>query len=150
MGDTLIYHWTATTHTGYIYTSLDTPSQLIHRIYSAILTMSTTTELYSGIGKRNSSKVTAPPGGKSSIGIGGDDPVEKVQPKNSASAAKARDLSTNPLEPVVEPSVCSTSDPPNKEKESVSEVTPPRPKGAPNRAIAPPGGHSQGSFWCSA
>merc|ERR1712098_1001625 len=93
--------------------------------FTAILTMSTTTELYSGIGKRNSSKVTAPPGGKSSIGIGGDDP----------------------LEPVVEPSVCSTSDPPNKEKESVSEVTPPRPKGAPNRAIAPPGGHSQGSFW---
>merc|ERR1712058_224977 len=115
--------------------------------FTAILNMSTTTELYSGIGKRNSSKVTAPPGGKSSIGIGGDDPVEKVQPKNSASAAKARDLSTNPLEPVVEPSVCSTSDPPNKEKESVSEVTPPRPKGAPNRAIAPPGGHSQGSFW---
>merc|ERR1712126_19651 len=115
--------------------------------FTAILTMSTTTELYTGIGKRNSSKVTAPPGGKSSIGIGGDDPVEKLQPKNSASVAKARDLSTNPLEPVVEPSVCSTADPPNKEREACPEVTPPRPKGAPNRAVAPPGGFSQGSFW---
>merc|ERR1712055_992051 len=49
-----------------------------------------------GIGKKNSSKVVAPPGGKSSIGFGEpEEALKPLLPKNSSSAAKARDLSTN-------------------------------------------------------
>ena len=61
--------------------------------------MATTTELFSGIGDKNSSKVLAPPGGKSSIGFDAPAPAPSV-PKNSASAQKAKDLSTNPLAPL--------------------------------------------------
>ena len=106
----------------------------------------TSTELYSGIGDKPSSKVLAPPGGKSSIGFGGETAPQPVVPKNSASAAKARDLSTNPLGPAPPPQVQT----PAAEKEAAQEVggpEAPRPRGAPNRAKAPPGGHSQGSFW---
>merc|ERR1712088_108933 len=63
--------------------------------------MATTTELFSGIGDKNSSKVLAPPGGKSSIGFDAPAPAPSV-PKNSASAQKAKDLSTNPLAAIVQ------------------------------------------------
>ena len=111
-------------------------------------TMSTTTELFSGIGDKNSSKVLAPPGGKSSIGFDAPAPAPIV-PKNSASAQKAKDLSTNPLAPL-EPSAKPASTGAAGEKvaaaqEQVGEA--PRPKGVPNRAKAPPGGHSSGAFW---
>merc|ERR1712184_89662 len=92
--------------------------------------MSTTTELFSGIGDKNSSKVLAPPGGKSSIGFDAPAPAPIV-PKNSASAQKAKDLSTNPLAPL-EPSAKPASTGAAGEKvaaaqEQVGEA--PRPKG---------------------
>ena len=110
--------------------------------------MATTTELFSGIGDKNSSKVLAPPGGKSSIGFDAPAPAPTV-PKNSASAQKAKDLSTNPLAPL-EPTTKAASTGAAGERvvagqEQVGEA--PRPRGAPNRAKAPPGGHSSGSFW---
>merc|ERR1712088_244448 len=113
------------------------------------INMSTTTELFSGIGDKNSSKVLAPPGGKSSIGFDAPAPAPIV-PKNSASAQKAKDLSTNPLAPL-EPSSKPTErtgaagEKVQAAQEQVGGA--PRPRGAPNRAKAPPGGHSQGSFW---
>ena len=58
--------------------------------------MATTTELYSGIGEKNSSKVLAPPGGKCSIGFG-NETVEKSEPKNAASAQKVGKVNTNPV-----------------------------------------------------
>ena len=110
--------------------------------------MATTTELFSGIGDKNSSKVLAPPGGKSSIGFDAPAPAPTV-PKNSASAQKAKDLSTNPLAPL-EPTTKAPGTGAAGERvvagqEQVGEA--PRPRGAPNRAKAPPGGHSSGSFW---
>merc|ERR1711970_856771 len=76
-----------------------------------------------GIGKKNSSKVVAPPGGKSSIGFGEpEEALKPLLPKNSSSAAKARDLSTNFM---------AAEDPKAGEDESKPEA--PRPKGAPNR-----------------
>merc|ERR1712037_226942 len=123
--------------------ALKTPS------YSITNTMATTTELFSGIGDKNSSKVLAPPGGKSSIGFDAPAPAPII-PKNSASAQKAKDLSTNPLAPLEPSSKPTESTGAAGEKvqaaqEQVGEA--PRPRGAPNRAKAPPGGHSQGSFW---
>jgi hypothetical protein len=120
--------------------------------------MSTSTELFSGIGERSSSKVgaslilrgpnyiphrkvLAPPGGKSNIGFGDDDKVAAAVPKNVAAAAKARDLSSNPLAAAVSSLPAAVTTP---EEPRVGEA--PRPRGAPNRAKAPPGGHSQG-FW---
>ena len=115
----------------------------------SITIMATTTELFSGIGDKNSSKVLAPPGGKSSIGFDAPAPAPIV-PKNSASAQKAKDLSTNPLAPLEPSSKPATSTGAAGEKvqaapEQVGEAA--RPRGVPNRARAPPGGHSQGSFW---
>merc|ERR1711971_822986 len=78
------------------------PSTPDNSCYCITIIMSTTTELFSGIGDKNSSKVLAPPGGKSSIGFDAPTPAPIV-PKNSASAQKAKDLSTNPLAPL-EPS----------------------------------------------
>merc|ERR1711928_279329 len=104
-----------------------------------------------GIGDKKSSKVSAPPGGKSSIGLDDSQEVSKhvTQPKNSAAAAKARDLSTNFMAPEV-----PSSDPGKNGKPGEGEVEnqdqktePPRPKGAPNRAKHPPGGASHGPLW---
>merc|ERR1711990_179283 len=99
-----------------------------------------------GIGKKNSSKVVAPPGGKSSIGFGEpEEALKPLLPKNSSSAAKARDLSTNFMA-AEDPSKSSGGDSSSKgEDESKPEA--PRPKGAPNRAKHPPGGASHGSLW---
>ena len=130
------------------------PTESSHR-QAALLTtpsysiiMSTTTELFSGIGEKNSSKVLAPPGGKSSIGFDAPAPAPII-PKNSASAQKAKDLSTNPLAPLEPSSKPVTNTGAAGEKvqaaqEQVGEA--PRPRGAPNRARAPPGGHST-AFW---
>ena len=89
--------------------------------------------------------MVAPPGGKTSIGFGGEGTAAPLQPKNSASAAKARDLSTNPLAPL------AATTPPAAEGAAVEQVEAradaPRPRGAPNRAKAPPGGQSNGPFW---
>ena len=89
--------------------------------------------------------MTAPPGGIPSIGFGGESAAAPLQPKNSASAAKARDLSTNPLAPL------AATTPPAAEGAVVEQMEEradaPRPRGAPNRAKAPPGGHSNGPFW---
>ena len=87
----------------------------------------------------------APPGGKSSIGFG-EEVTVKAPPKNAASAQKAKDLSTNFMAPL-EPTEKVTA--PQKEGEAKVVASPeaPRPRGAPNRAKAPPGGHSTGAFW---
>jgi hypothetical protein len=105
---------------------------------------STSTELHSGIGAKNSSKVLAPPGGKSSIGFGGEAASAPSVPKNAASAAKNRDLSSNPLDggtgpPMPPPGSHAVAEQP--------QVDAPRPLGAPaGRAKVPPGGHSS-AFW---
>ena len=87
----------------------------------------------------------APPGGKSSIGFG-EEVTVKAAPKNAASAQKAKDLSTNFMAPVETTEKAAA---PQKEGEAAVSASPeaPRPRGAPNRARAPPGGHSAGSFW---
>merc|ERR1711970_59113 len=100
-----------------------------------------------GIGKKNSSKVVAPPGGKSSIGFGEpEEALKPLLPKNSSSAAKARDLSTNFMA-AEDPSKSSGGDSSSKAGEDESKPEAPRPKGAPNRAKHPPGGASHGSLW---
>ena len=103
--------------------------------------MATTTELYACIGEKNSGKVLAPPGGKSSIGFGNES-VEKTEPKNAASAQKARDLSSNPVGPGPADSVpphWAAQD--NQQEGGPREA--PRPRGAPQgRAKVPAGGHS--------
>merc|ERR1711970_830890 len=95
-----------------------------------------TEQRFVGIGKKNSSKVVAPPGGKSSIGFGEpEEALKPLLPKNSSSAAKARDLSTNFMA-AEDPSKSSGGDSKAGEDESKPEA--PRPKGAPNRAKHPP------------
>jgi len=106
-----------------------------------------------GISDKKNSKVSAPPGGKSSIGFDDSEEVSKnvAQPKNSAAAAKARDLSTNFMAPEVPSSDHGNGKngkPGEGEVENQDQkVEPPRPKGAPNRAKHPPGGASHGSLW---
>jgi len=93
--------------------------------------------------KKSSGKVSAPPGGKSTIGFGEPEEASKpLLPKNSSCAAKARDLSTNFMA-AEEPSKGSKAG----EGENKQRPEAPRPKGAPNRAKHPPGGASHGSLW---
>merc|ERR1719430_1237106 len=134
-------------HSSTSATSPKQPVNLSQEIYRLLCKAMAAEQRFVGIGDKKSSKVSAPPGGKSSIGFGEPEEASKpLLPKNSSSAAKARDLSTNFMA-AEDPSKSVGGESKAGEDENRQNPQAPRPKGAPNRAMHPPGGASHGSFW---